>query len=73
MEINGHELEMRYVRDITALKRAKLHPSRLDILWTGKCRKRLKNRLKQLDESYKDNMITLEVYNIYKNMINEAI
>lgn len=75
MEINGHELEMRYVNDITIIK--KCNESKvIKILFAitiHKCKSRLKKRLERLEKSFTDGFLDKEAYQIWKQMITEVI
>jgi len=75
MELNGHELEFRYVNDITIIKQCK-ESKVASILFTvtvRKCRSRLKERLERLEKSFADGFIDKEAYAIWKQMITEVI
>jgi len=71
MKLNGHELEMTYVNDITNIKKLKINPIfQLHILvWKAN----LKKRLKRLEKSFTDGFLDKEAYQIWKQMITEVI
>lgn len=75
MELNGHELEMRYVNDITIIK--KCNESKVaKVLFASKikeCKSRLKERLERLEKSFTDGFLDKEAYRIWKQMITEVI
>lgn len=75
MELNGHELEMRYVNDITVINQCKENKlARLLFAVTvHKCKSRLKERLERLEKSFSDGFIDKEAYRIWKQMITEVI
>lgn len=73
MELNGHELEMQYVALINDLNRAKKQPRITDALWVNKGKKKLRDRLKRLENDYDNGLIADQAYIIWKRMINEAL
>lgn len=75
MEINGHELEMRYVNDIRIIKECKKSKV-TKVLFASKikeCKSRLKKRLERLEKSFTDGFLDKEAYHIWKQMITEVI
>lgn len=75
MKLNGHELEMRYVNDITVIKQCKENKvtGALFFITVRKCKSRLKERLQRLEKSFSDGFIDKEAYRIWKQMITEVI
>ena len=75
MKLNGHELEMRYVNDITVIKQCKENKLAkvLFAVTVHKCKSRLKERLKRLEKSFNDGFIDKGAYQIWKQMITEVI
>jgi len=75
MKLNGHELEMRYVNDITVTKQCKENKvfGALFFVAVRKCKSRLKERLQRLEKSFSDGFIDKEAYRIWKQMITEVI
>jgi hypothetical protein len=79
MKLNGHELESRYISMIILLRRY-----RKNTFWNRIARFILKRKLEQykvdltgrlrrLDNSYKNGLISKAAYLIWKRMINEAL
>ena len=75
MKLNGHELEIRYVNDISIIKQCKQSKaaSILFAVTIHKCKSRLKQRLERLEKSFSDGFIDKEAYRIWKQMITEVI
>ncbi len=75
MKLNGHELEMKYVNDISIIKQCKQSKaaSILFAVTIHKCKARLKERLKRLENSFNDGFLDKEAYQIWKQMITEVI
>ena len=75
MKLNGHELEMRYVNDITVIKQCNENKIAkvLFSVTVHKCKSRLKERLKRLEKSFTHGFIDKEAYRIWKQMITEVI
>lgn len=75
MELNGHELEMKYVNYITALKQSK-NSKVIKLMFCVKLhqfKNELKERLSKLEKSFNDGFIEKESYQIWHKMITEVI
>lgn len=75
MELNGHELEMRYINDIHIIKECKKSKV-TKVLFASKikeCKSRLTERLERLEKSFTDGFLDKEAYRIWKQMITEVI
>ena len=72
MKLNGHELEIRYVNDITVIKQCKENKLAkvLFAVTVHKCKSRLKERLKRLEKSFNDGFIDKGAYQISEVLSN---
>jgi hypothetical protein len=73
MDINGHELEMKYVLKINLLKEHIDSPKLLDFIWVKKYRKELRQRLNILEQSLSEGFIDQEAFSIWNKMIKEVL
>ena len=73
MELNGHELEFKYVLKINLLHEHINSPKALDFIWTKRCRKDLKKRLEKLEDDFENGFISPEAFYTWKKMINEVL
>jgi len=73
MKVNGHELEMKYIAMATELAIAKQNPKWSDILWAGKFKRQLKERLIKLTESYNNGFIDQKAFAIWTKMIKGVL
>lgn len=72
-ELNGHELETRYVVMASSLISAKNKPQWYHLVWRPNLRRKLRKRQVQLRYDYQQGLVCKTAFNTWNNLINRAL
>lgn len=71
--MNRHDLEPMYISQMIELKRAEERPRLTDVFWVNRFKRKLKERLRTLENDFDNGLVSERAYVRWKKMINEVL